>query len=283
MQAIVSASEDRFNFESWTEFVQFADSRKLAKGSRNSSRMTDKPLWYGTKTFEDILPLANSGWPEGTEKVKELSAKLMDKVTSLVEHQSLQYDVTGNDFDIPMVLQGIPEHWFTMQSRIEQGQGNRVIHIVYNATASSGISAETITAKGAAVAALIESLEYAGIRVALNIIWRVRGYGSNTYTSNMSVPVKYAEQPLDIDRLAFALAHPGTLRRLMFAVCESSEYFVKECNSGYGSIQEPPVSEQGDLYIAASMYGEPQWTSEANTVAWILAELKKQGVHITGE
>ena len=91
----------------------------------------------------------------------------------------------------------------------------------------------------------------------------------------MTIELKQAGQPLDLDRLSFALAHPASLRRLTFAAYESFPY---GSDSGYGQPKE--YSTGADVYIGCSMHGQPKWIDTEAATEWIFKQLKDQGVSI---
>lgn len=97
----------------------------------------------------------------------------------------------------------------------------------------------------------------------------------------MTATVKRAEDALELEQLVFALAHPSTLRRLMFSVWESDAAHMSDVGQNYGSVSELNNPERFDVYIAGSKYGDPQWSNTDETIAWIKAQLKLQNVVLT--
>lgn len=278
-------------FESWGDFVTLAETRPNNPYANNSRKVGGDGYFdidRGTRTFEDALKLAREGWPEGSAKVAALADAMVNRISAKIERQDLYFDVEGADYDMGLYLKGEPECWNRWQTEISEGQGTRIFKLIYNISASGSVSGETITAKGAAVAALIQCLEYAGNRVEL---WIASGtcehYSYERDGSENNQPatletytlLKPADQPCDMDRIAFALAHPATLRRLNFAVRESWVEFMAEVRDSYGYSCD--VAERGDIYIAKSFAGEPYWSSPESAQAWIMAELEKQGVKIS--
>ncbi len=272
-------------YNTWGEFVDFAESRvKSAYSTHEASRGTGglyNASWSGTDTFAEAINLARSGWPEGTSRIKALSSVLIDKVTYLIEQPYIQYDTSGLDFDVALLLDSVPEHWYRMEHTLEEGTG-KVVRVVFNGAVSAGITASTIMAKGAAVAALVECLEAAGNKVELVITqpWNFQGIGGRKVKFYSRVILKEAGQPLDIDRVAFALVNPASTRRLTFSVMESDDDYMQENNVGYGI---PSSFPEGDIYVDRAFLGEPQWTNVQSTVEWVLKTLKEQGVTITSE
>lgn len=270
-----------FRFGSWGELMEFADKREAVlpedefqNASRKKVHSNDE--FYGTKNWDAALKLAVQGWPEGTNTVARMAASLADKVTSLVEKEQLFMDTTGMAYDIGLVNMGVPEAWINVVPYYALGSGRRVVKIVFNAAASCGVEQEVMIRKGASVAVLIQALEQSGFRCEVVL-------GDGTGGRNVDIEVysliKEASQPLDIDRLVFSLAHPSTLRRVMFSVYETYKQFMETDRFGYGT--PITIAEQGDVYVGHSMYGDEVWEDEQKCVQWILESLKSQGVRIT--
>lgn len=282
MQIIRGEKEVDYHFDGYGEMVDFAENRTKSKNAIHvASRRNGGEYgsgFSGTSTFEEALKLARNGWSEGREKVKALSSQILDKVTALVERPELTYDVTGSDFDMGLLMSGAPEHWYTIENRIEEGKGTRILKVVVNMSASAMIDKDMIIARGAVSAALIEALEYSGFRCEVWVVEKAGGYGYNLATYAC---VKQADQQLDMDRLSFACVHPASLRRIVFAVAEADDKFMEFHDSGYGSPQDVPQEQRGDIYFKHMMGREPQWDSVEGCISFVLAELKKQGVTIS--
>ena len=243
-----------FTFASWGEMIEYSDKResKFPVAGRYgdnipASRRPNEDYyggggkgWYESKDFAEALDLAINGWAEGREKANLFSEAIVDKVSSLIEKQDIEYDVVGQDFDIGLVNQGVPECWYTLTTRIIDGQGTRQLRLVFNNCVSAGISTEVMTRKGAAAVALIKCLELAGFRVEVwlrNGIADSYGQGSAYIFECM---LKEASQPVDIDRIVFALAHPSSFRRIGFSIFEGDKEFMDAHSSGYGYPAEVP-------------------------------------------
>jgi hypothetical protein len=293
MRKETTGSRENWYFESWGDFVNFSATRKPASciGSHiPASRKTgddgymDRAKWTGTRDFAEAQKLAIEGWPEGASQVKALAEALLNKVTTLIERQQIQYDVTGNDFDISLVNEGIPECWYRFETdEVQSGAGTKIIRFTFNCCASAGVSAEVLIARGSAAAALVEALEYAGFRVEITLYDSV-GYNNRKSQLCSKIPVKEANQPLDRDRLAFTLAHPSVLRRLCFGAWEGHEEFMQhEFRSGYGNVIDITKEEQGDVHISSAHLNSVQWSNPESAVEWILEELKRQGVNLSEE
>ena len=280
-----------FTFDSWGSMLEYSDKR-ISKYPENkydrtpASRRTAttegyyEEDWYQTKNFEEALDLGINGWPEGREKANIFSSAIVDKVSSLIEKQDIEYDVVGQDFDIGLVMQGVPECWYTLTTRIVDGQGSRQLKLVFNNCVSAGIDTEVMTRKGAAAVALIQCLELAGFRVEVSIKNGLASGYQQGASYIFQCVLKEASQPVDIDRIIFALAHPSAFRRIGFSIFEGDKEFMDAHSSGYGYPAECPREMRGDIYIGSSLLGGVQWETEEATQKWILGELRRQGIKL---
>lgn len=232
--------------------------------------------WSGTSNFNAAVELARRGWPEGAAKVKAISAATITKVTSLMDETQILMDVSGLDFDMGAYMSGQPEHWMTEHTETVEGRANRHVRVVFNYGALGDVSGEVKIAKGAAVAALVACLEAAGNRVELIGATLTTDHSAGvlqTYTM-----LKAADQPLDIDRIAFALVNPAMQRKLHFAIRESLDWFCVGGGDEVGASDDIPIGpERGDIYIGAGR-GGVQWTDSTKMQAWVIEQLEKQGV-----
>lgn len=268
-------------FNSLGDFVQYLQASNPR--SKNPSSMGyGNRGWYGTASMQEAYDLARDGWESEAEQVAALSKPLIEKMTSIIERPEMVMDVVGNSLDVPEYLAGNPECWMRYESHTVEGHGTKHMRIVFNAMISGGISTEVIRAKGAAITALVEALEWGGCRVQVDVAIGYRMFESY-------VTVKHADQHLDVPRLVFALAHPSMARRFFFGLLERQpEHRALGCGSGYGGngaeyTWRHPCSEKGDLYFGHSYYGEPHWLNADSVQEWVIEKLKEQGVSVREE
>ena len=288
------------HFATWGEYLDFVKPhpREGKNGSgvlaRNpNGREAGNYRFRGTNTFDEAFDLAYNGWTAGQNEALKFSHPIIEKMVNYIERPDIVYDVEGNTLDIGRYCSDDPECWIKFENEIvEVPSQPRLIRIVFNIAASCGISKEIMTAKGAAVAALIELLEFAGNRVEVILL---PFCGSEVFTNNPadwfnSVLVKAFDQPLDLARLIFAIAHPSSFRRLGFSLIENATPAVQEsyrfCYGFPADISAEVLTEYGlkaDLYFASSAYGQPQWGNEQSVKEWIFKTLRAQGVQIKEE
>jgi hypothetical protein len=217
---------DRFDtFEAFLQRAAIVPGRLKDPTSRRYS-----PSWHGTANFQQALDLAGKGWAEGAAKAAELRASIDHAVHDVINARSSSYtfDVSGEFVDVGRYLSGEPECFGTDSQ--EAGNNVRpVVKLCVNIAASGAVSPESLVVRGAAIVAAIDILEALGRRVE---VWACKGSESRKAGKaayEIHVLVKRADQPLDVDRLAFAVAHPACLRRLFFSVMERRGYLPGQC------------------------------------------------------
>jgi hypothetical protein len=285
--------EEYHHFATWGEFVDYV--RQDAPNAHGHSSKDGGYSFTGTRSYEEAIELADNGWAEGRDEALKMSQPLIDRLVQFIERPDIVYDVEGNGYDIGRFCSDDPECAIRMENEIvEVPAPPRLIRIVFNNLASAGVDKEILTAKGAAVAALIELLEFAGNRVELVVLSHASGDSSRERIAFMkSVTVKAFDQPLDMARIIFAIAHPAMMRRLGFRVAELASPVAQRAmhvGGGYGYVVSTDQSEllaeynlRPDLFFAASYLYDTQWGNEKATQKWVLETLKAQGVHINEE
>lgn len=268
--------EDIREFESFSEFLAWLENTRPSCQSLHECASRDNNAHFrGTKNWEDAVRLATLGWDEGTKEVAKFSSPIIESIGSKIQREDIYHDVEGIGIDIGRYLDGEPECWQRIEETTIEGKGNKILKLAFNITGSGGITHDVLIARGGAVAALIELLEYAGCRVEIWGMFRSEDYSGEI---EARIRLKQADQNIDMPHLAFALAHPSMLRRLGFAFIERMPAnLVKSKVSGsYGSPRESAIPR--DIYIGAAVYGERQWSSPESAQAWIISKLKEQGV-----
>lgn len=130
------------------------------------------------------------------------------------------------------------------------------------------------------VCALVDAIESAGYRAEIICNLATSKYGMDRNGDNkemgwfeVDVTVKKANQHLNRTQLAFCLAHPAMLRRVMLSVAEIEGW--SDYASNYGS--PATATDKGDLYIEEIFTGE---ISNNEAIEWVLSELNKLGIQI---
>ena len=276
-----------FTFYTWGDWLDYVKGKSEMDDYSRASRQPDDNDWTKTKNWSEAIKLAEEGWEEGAKRIREVGMPIFDKLSQLIEKQHVVYDVTGMELDVATYLKGVPECWMDFETKIERGVGVRHVKITYNYCASWCVSSDVLVGRGAAVAALVELLELAGYRVELWAVeatdpsWGGRGGAGSICRLRNQVLVKSSEQPLDLSRVAFALAHPAMLRRLAFSLMELQDKKTRDAagvGGGYGMPCDIAKEVQGDLHFAHMHGSDSTWTDMKKTREWVALQLVEQGV-----
>lgn len=262
------------------DYIEAAESgaTDCASVARQSRTLTPADYWDFEAGFDGALDLARRGWAEGRTRIEEMSHRFVEQVESAhreaFEQPVFTRSLVGAGVNVGRYIAGVPDA-MTTRKRVEMEAP--VIDVLCNVSASAGISADTYMIRGAAVAALVDLLELSGRRVRVTTVLRTtRGDGSYT----CYVTVKHPGDPLQVDALAFALAHPAYMRRLGFSLMEQAPKKVRKAvhigdgGHRYGTPSE--VESSADLYMPSLLY-DAHWREE-DAPAWVEQQLVNMGV-----
>lgn len=265
-------------FDSFQEAITCAESDYDVTHGRGASRNTNfsyKEIL--THSFEEALTLAREGWPEGRKQAQRFINRL--DVSGRIAKPEIIYDVVGNcGIDMGRFVMGDPECVMDMidssEESIRNSEGGKIIHLVYNISASAGISADIMMRRGAATMALVDALETAGRRVEITIVDQNQSY-------EWRATAKAPGCSMQIDQLAFAFVHPSMLRRFGFSItAQCGKEGLDATFRAYGRVANRPF---GDIFMPGMTYGDPAWETDASAIAWINQILREQGVELEGD
>ena len=269
------------HFECWDDLLEMADKTPETKGGCSSHASTES--WAGTNSFEGAMKLAREGWPEGRKKILNLKDKLKDDFFNKMKKVDIQWDVVGEQVDVGRFIEGVPECMAIFN--VKEGMGKGIVTIALNIAASANVNTSVITRRGAAALTIVDVLEDMGFRCEVRFGEAVRpsGYGTrqNDFYETGTI-LKHAPQAVDLDALAFGLAHPSMLRRIIFSVQENesaatrARFGFNAEMGGYGYPAELKKLDNVDLLFPHIDYREEaKFNSDDKTVDWITKELNK--------
>ncbi len=270
------------SFDSWEDFVRAAtdETTDMPESERSSRRVSDVgwngEVWSGTKTWDECVELAYRGWPEGVERLSQRLRVTQDLLPVRLRRREYELARVGpGTLDMGRYLMGHPEPYVVYRDVETDAEGPGQVTILFNMSVSSGIAVEELFRRGAAVCALVDSLETAGRRVSVKVAMCTHS-GDKV---DVTVQLKRHEDPLDLERVAFAVAHAAAFRRLGFAVWELAPREVRyrtgiREHGGYGQVYS--LREPGALCLD----GADLYRSEDPAVLrrWLVEQLKAQGV-----
>ena len=271
-----------FRFDNWYDYIALAENgdTELDDSSRHSRGDVRSGSWDNGANFTDAIELARKGWKEGTTELHSRIKNFENIMPSRRFRQETVMDITGPGvLDFGRWAMGHPEAWMVQRENevVDTKTGN-IIQMVFNISASSGVKTSEMMNKGAAIVGLIDLLEQAGKRVELDLVAGIRGKRGTSIRTQ--VRVKDASSPVDIERLAFAMAHGASFRRVVFSLLEQAPLEARQACSvpgNYGIPEDFYLTDAADaVYIPTSSM--EFFRSEASRVAWVTAELAARGV-----
>lgn len=225
-----------------------------AAGLRGRGGLIVKDYWTGASSWEEIDRLVSHGWAEGVERARRMRIDMDEHIASLGLEGAVEtedYDVSGAAVDVGLYCEGEPE---CMMEFTEQVMPNsRVVRVLVQINYLSDVSADAAMRRGVAVAGVVDALEAAGLEVELwavdhteaSVPSALHGDKPEPYRYRHAVQIKRPGEPFPLDRMAFAVGHPGFYRGLSFAVRVVNK-------GGQNGVTDPfPASQAGptDLIV----------------------------------
>lgn len=214
----------------WREFVNQAKERigRYCPDNRNGQRTE-----FAGCTFDEALEMATGkgyedALPEVEKMLEDIEHDIADMASSSFEQR---FDVAGSYVDIGRYLSGEPE-CMVEATPIHVMRTGRVLKLAVPVCYSGGIEKDVILRRGVGIMALVDAMTK--MQHPLEI-WAVcaihngdkyhyqgprggdKALGAGKARMSISVKVQDANQPLDMGRVMYALAHPSMLRQLFFA------------------------------------------------------------------
>lgn len=222
-------------------FKQLEEKKELLKNSNgcwNDKKQGYDYTFYYYKSFDEALEHLKSGWEDGAKKIFDnLSKKyISDNKTKMVS----KYDVVGFQASVPRYLQGIPTNMIN-QKRVPNKQ--KVITIVKHVGFLGNVSETEIIENSVKALAIVKKIEEQGIRCNVDVISPVKNNGVKVA---IRIRIKNSSERLNIGKLAFAIANPDMLRRIIFAL----RYSAFEC----GLLSDENVNPFTYREIGATIY-----------------------------
>lgn len=194
------------------EFVALADTPQ-GRATHHDAFGRDSDPWRGTKTWEEAVNLARSGWPKGRDAMAGDVFALTMLDDDAADLSRYAWREEGVDFDVSRVLEGEPEHW----AAPVLAPARRAWRVSCQFNMPDPATPEQCLHRGAAAVALARALEASGQIVELQGV-----VATDALLKPRSLPalvvVPLGLSPLDLASAAFVLAHAASPRRLSFAL-----------------------------------------------------------------
>jgi hypothetical protein len=207
-----------------------------------------------TDSLEEALELLRHGWPEGLQAAQDLLSKI--DIHAIAEQfpqrfsQEIEHDVAGDEPDVDRYLVNDPESMITVTPSIDRI--GSIATILVNASQHARVKASRMRRRGVVVMGLVEALTSLGYSVDLQAYQLItpEDYDKSAMHETR-IPLLSPGMPASLDTIAFAVAHPSFLRRIMFALEERESTKIRDRfgiweSEGYGFPRDlDPTSYEG--------------------------------------
>lgn len=214
----------------------------------------------GTASMVDCLSVAQNGWEEGRKMIDKYTKEYNTHWAKFFPQQDfgsdLKADVSGSIINIDAYIMGDPECMLDFspnEDKPQEAKGQKLQRIIVNACCNCHVKIETIYQRGSLIASLVNSMELSGYNIEVILVWQVDHGGLQL---RYTLTLKNFQDFLDVDKLAFAVAHPSMLRRFIFALIEQepTEYAKPYVEGSYGYTSE--ITEADIVSYGASYGGQ---------------------------
>lgn len=269
-------------FNNINDYVEYIDNPKNNKPSRKISSQTESKNFTGTSSYEEARDLLQFGDEKTLDEIKKIQRELkIDKLLGNNINKKKSYmDVVGYQPCVPLFLNGVPN---CMISDEKTKTDFKILNLYLNFCVSARVRTNDLQKAGAIHAMMIDLLEKKGYRINLYIGEVSTCYGE---TIMNCVKVKTDREPLNLKKLAFAIANPSMLRRIGFKyteVCESNTDFT---NNGYGR----PVEDENrikdilsDRFKTEFMVFSYQNIGHDFNIENMIKKIEEKGIHLNLE
>lgn len=194
-------------FNSSNEMIKVNNSRKQNFGE---ARTSDCDSWRGA-SWNEAINMLQYGWDKPVKQIKSNIKKLEKQGT--MRKITFQNDVIGFAPNVPNAILGLPQSMINSHVSYKKA---KVINVMIDPGASCGVSSDRIIEYGSKVIEKLYSLEKAGFRVRIEVLYSFNGKEWEPNTCAMKYLLKSENQPFDLKRMAFPMAHTAMFRRIAF-------------------------------------------------------------------
>jgi hypothetical protein len=267
-------------FSSFGEFIARASSNR---DPRSSDKKWDDKNWAKTNTLSEGVKSASVGYAEIRPQVNAIMDIMEERLAEKFGNRFVtHYDVAGAFVDVGRFVTGEPECMVQWAEEPSASMG-RVVRVCVAGTASASVTSEAIIKRGTAIVALLDTLHKLGVGVELWWDSTISGDKNDKKQTVYSTAVKLhdSSEPLDVDALMWAVAHPSMLRRLVFSVQEQSEYADEQGAREYGGYGHPtsvamPYIMDFDVVVHHIVHGSHDEVVR-DPLAWVISKVEGLG------
>lgn len=279
---------ESYVFDSWDEFLtRLHDEPNGVFKSRSSIKPNDTngKNWAGSKDYATAEKLAREGWLGPVAQIEKVCGHVEERIDTSILQTTFdsRFDVAGGEVDVARYLDGEPECMIE-STPIRISRHGRAVRVVIPGAYSSATSEKAILGRGAAVVALSDTLAKAQHPLEIWVCYAGAQEMRGKPIFQALVRVQRADEPIDIGRLGFALAHPSSLRRIGFRAVETlvkTSYVAKPLEWGYGTdpggvdIRQLDEAENTIVVPSLSYKDRADWAKEEFCIQWVNDQLDR--------
>ena len=204
-------------FNSLSAYKKFCTDEKDFDDCTQTSSMKYSD-WSGSKTYDDFLDILDKGDDNVMSMMKDATGKEVAILAKKYEEEIAVYkfDVSGQFFDVGLVLTGVPETW--LEPEIEEKEKVQV-EINIDGAFNAWFNKDKIVKAGSRILAMVKLLEELDVQVKLRIISGNEGYNTARENLYVSTLIKDFDEPINYKKVS-ALLSPTYHRRGTFKVIE---------------------------------------------------------------
>ena len=220
------------DFKSLYQFKKYMTDNKDFNEASSSESM-NYGNWSGVGSYDKYLELLDNGDEKVMDKIKIATHNAVKTLQERYEEvlTNYKFDVTGQFYDIGLVLTGVPEAW--LEPEIEE-QSKPQVELVINGTFPDGTNLDLIVKNAGRVLGMAKVLEDHGVEVKIKQVLSISNYNSSNREANLyvMVDIKDYDEPLNYKKCS-ALMSPTFLRRGGMKIMEIEAGY--DLRGGYGS------------------------------------------------
>ncbi len=230
-------------FDAVDEMIEYVKKNPFKRGNDTlSEKSFDDADWRGgCQNFKEAEELAINGWEEMLDDAdfKSFYSNTCDEENKMTKFKN---DVVGYVPIVANVLRGIPNCMINIEKRKVK---SKIIHIVYNLSATAGYSSKKLKEAGLKLMSAIVDLEKQGFRIKLTAMQDFTDWDKSVGSDMFFLNLKSEYKKLDLYSTMFSLMHPAMFRVIGFTWYERSP--VARQHRAYGTSFGNPEYSNGKM------------------------------------
>ncbi len=211
-------------------FKKFMTSNTDQKRDDDSDSSRSEGMWSGTKTWATYLDLLNDGDKELIASIKTNTKKAVADLSKRYKDviNNYKFDVTGQFFDVGLVLSGVPESW--LEPEIDEEEITK-IDLVLDGAFHASFDKDTLSRNISRILAMVKILEDNGVEVGIKLISGNQSWdGAHREDLVVLTHIKNYDEPINFKKIT-SLLTPAYHRRGIFKIIEMQ---ADRVGNGYG-------------------------------------------------